>query len=173
MTAILDAAALAERMIITGVLLSEAEVSALRLLASHARESSAPRAADDRADLLTRLAIASGHAPPCPDIQAHRVDLGHVPSRPATPDEWAAHLMVYAKALGRAVDHELAERDREEAARVEAAQHLHECTPASCAAGCPDVQRRRMSQTCVCRQGMVVWGCQVCKARTTGVVDTR
>lgn len=56
-----------------------------------------------RADLLTLLAIASGYAPPCP--YAKGAD-PFVP-RPPTPDEWAAHLMAHAKALGRAVDAEL------------------------------------------------------------------
>lgn len=95
-----------------------------------------------RADLLTLLAIASGHAPPCPDGYSEGVFAAFVP-RPPTPGEWAAHLMAHALAIGRAVDRELAHHEQERAyqdvARAGAARHLPECQPDTCAAGCPDV----------------------------------
>lgn len=86
-----------------------------------------------RDDLLTRLAIASGSATVAPPWQPSG---DGTTLRPPTPDEWAAHLMAHADALGRAADARLA-------SDASTAEHEHECAPDSCAAGCPDALRRR------------------------------
>jgi hypothetical protein len=95
----------------------------------------------NRADLSALLAIASGHAPPCPFTDYHEDGLCR--SRLPTPDEWAAHLVAHALALGRAVDAEVA---RTSASVGEAAQHDHDCAPDSCAAGCPVATRGRVER---------------------------
>lgn len=88
-----------------------------------------------RAELLQLLAVASAIIPPLP----YRLESGGMV--PPTPDEWAAHLVTYALALGRAVAAACApdtiiESDREHARRAQAPKkmpgHRPECEPFSC-----------------------------------------